>query len=245
MLRCGSPTGLISQVDPIARQANIIRNIWPDVAAAVRSQAPEFFDCYDKIKAHCKPNFLGARVQVERGLDLEAWDIALAHYHDKEICRYLRYGWPLGFHKCVPPLSLEENHQSAIQHIGDVRAFVSKELSLGALVGPFDTQPFTPWLRVSPVMTRPKRDSKVRRVIVDMSYPPGQGVNNGINICDYYGKNITYTLPTIKDLINRLQACGKGALVWKADLARAYRQLRVDPLDSPLLGLKPPVHYSE
>lgn len=94
-------------------------------------------------------------------------------------------------------------------------------------------------------MTRPKRDSKVRRVIVDMSYPPGQGVNNGINICDYYGKNITYTLPTIKDLINRLQACGKGALVWKADLARAYRQLRVDPLDSPLLGLKPPVHYSE
>lgn len=87
-------------------------------------------------------------------------------------------------------------------------------------------------------MTRPKKDAQERRVISDMSYPDGEGVNDVIFICDFFGKNITYTLPTIKDLVTRLQSCGKGAFLWKADLARAYHQLRFDPLDTRLLGLK-------
>lgn len=225
-------------VDPISRQMGIISSFWPNVAPKARCQAPEFFEVYDQIKSHLKPNYLSAKIQLHSGLNFDAWSIALAKYHDTELCRYLRYGWPLGYHKSSPPVTLEDNHQSATQHLDDVRAFIKKELSFGALVGPFDTQPFTPWLRVSPAMTRPKMDLKERRVIVDMSFPPVDGVNDGIDTCDYYGKNITYTLPTIKNLISRLQVCGKGALVWKADLARAYRQLRVNPLDAPLLGLK-------
>lgn len=87
-------------------------------------------------------------------------------------------------------------------------------------------------------MTRPKKESEERRVIVDLSFPPGEGVNAGIDIKDFFGKDITYTLPSIGDLITRLQISGRGAYIWKADLARAYRQMRVDPLDTPLLGMK-------
>lgn len=126
-----------------------------------------------------------------------------------EVCSKT-YLQKIKYYKNVPPVYLHDNHRSTIQHIDDVRAFISKELSLGDLVGPFDTQPFTPWLRVSPAMTRPKRDSHMRRVIIDISYPPGEGVNDGIDICDFYGKNTTYALPTIKDLITRLQECGRG-----------------------------------
>lgn len=208
------------------------------VNPAARSQAPEFFDKYDAIKAHFKPNFLGAKIPITSGLRVDQWAIALAHYHDKDLCKFLQYGWPLGYHKNAPPVSLEENHHSAVQHMEHVRTFIAKELSLGALVGPFAEKPFTPWLRVSPAMTRPKKDDQERRVIIDMSFPAGEAVNDGIDICDYFGKNITYTLPTIRDLITKLEVCGKGALIWKADLARAYRQLRVDPLDAPLLGIK-------
>lgn len=31
--------------------------------------------------------------------------------------------------------------------------------------------------------------------------------------------------------------------MWKADLARAYRQMRIDPIDMPLLGLRVGQHY--
>lgn len=55
---------------------------------------------------------------------------------------------------------------------------------------------------------------------------------------DYFGHNITYTLPTISDLIACIQQQGKAAHLWKADLARAYRQLRVDPIDTPFLGTR-------
>lgn len=85
-------------------------------------------------------------------------------------------------------------------------------------------------------MTRPKKGSTDRRIIVDLSFPPGVAVNDGIDPTNHFGVDVSYTLPTILDLINRLQNQGKGAYLWKADLTRAYRQLRVDPLDT-LLGI--------
>lgn len=86
-------------------------------------------------------------------------------------------------------------------------------------------------------MTRPKKDSLDRQVIIDLSFPHGEAVNDGINTVDFFGKDISYLLPTIGDLVALIQSCGQGAFLWKADLARAYRQYRIDPLDTPLLGI--------
>lgn len=135
-------------------------------------------------------------------------------------------------------MSVEENHPSAMQHMAHVNHFITKELQFNAILGPFSEPPFAPWYRCSPVMTRPKKDSCERRVIVDLTFPEVQGVNDGNDICNCFGANITYTLPSLGDLILRLQHLGPGALVWKADLARAYQQTRVDPVDTPLLSIK-------
>lgn len=40
------------------------------------------------------------------------------------------------------------------------------------------------------------------------------------------------------DLVTRIQGQGRNCFLWKADLTRAYRQLRADPVDAPLLGIK-------
>ena len=45
-------------------------------------------------------------------------------------------------------------------------------------------------------------------------------------------------LPTPTDLVAIIQRLGKGCALYKADLSRAYRQLRSDPLDWGFLGLK-------
>lgn len=224
--------------DPLERQATIISSVWPNMTPQAKELFPDFCTTYHQIKSTCQPNYVKAKCEVRSGLNLDQWDHDLQDYHDKEICGFLRYGWPLGYHSSDPPASVDENHPSAKQYLPEVRKFITTEKQFGAILGPFPDPPFHPWTRCSPVMTRPKKDTLDRRVIVDLTYPQGYGVNAGINVEDYFGKNITYSLPTLGDLVSRLQVCGKGALVWKADLARAYRQLRVDPVDTPLLGIK-------
>lgn len=226
-----SPQALINQKD-------IITASWPNLTEEAKLEQPQFSELYELIKAHALPNCVGAKVIIESGLKVKAWEQHLREYHDKAICCFIKYGWPVGYHARDPPVTSELNHPSASKFNKDVQAYIDKELALGALIGPFKHPPFLPWTRCSPIMTRAKKDSMERRIVVDLTFPEGQGVNAGIDIEAYYGTNISYTLPSISDLLAQLQLCDVGARAWKADLARAYRQLRIDPLDSPLMGIK-------
>lgn len=228
------------QVDPevIKKQCEIIKNIWPDISVAASHNHPEFAELYADVKSFQVPNFMGARRTLSSGLNLQNWELLLQGYHDAEICYFLHYGWPVGYHSTTQPSSVADNHPSAKLHYQHIDTFIKKELSYKALAGPFREPPFHPWTRQSPLMTRPKKETDSRRVIVDLSFPHGSAVNDGINIKSIYGRDTSYTLPTIGDLTTKVKEIGPTAWVWKADLARAYRQLRVDPLDAPLLGLK-------
>lgn len=219
-------------------RSQIIKDTWPVLTTEVREQFPEFYALYTKVKAHNLPNFLGARISLKCDLDIKAWRRMLTNYHDHMLCEYLEFGWPVGYQAHLPPNSTTENHPSATKWMEHVRDFINKELNYKAVIGPFKKEPFDPWTRVSPIMSRPKRDSKERRIIIDLSYPKGQAVNDGIDITNHMGINITYSLPTITDLIERLKSQGTGLFLWKTDLSRAYRQIRVDPLDTPLLGMR-------
>ena len=86
-------------------------------------------------------------------------------------------------------------------------------------------------------MTRPKKDSSAKRVIMDLSFPPGHSVNAGIHRGYYQSEQFNFTLPLVALLTDRLTQLGPNAWLWSADLARAYRQLRVCPLSVPLLGI--------
>ena len=43
------------------------------------------------------------------------------------------------------------------------------------MLGPFDMEPFVPWCQVNALLTHLKKDSYLRRVIMDLSWrhPPG------------------------------------------------------------------------
>ena len=87
-------------------------------------------------------------------------------------------------------------------------------------------------------MTRPKKNSDSRRVIVDLSWPKPGSVNAGIRRGFYQGRPQSYKLPNIMDAADEVARLGPGCYLWCADLARAYRQLRACPLSTPLLGIK-------
>ena len=86
-------------------------------------------------------------------------------------------------------------------------------------------------------MTRPKRNSTDLRVILDLSFPKGESVNSAIPKESLDNASFKLKLPTPLDFAERIREKGQGCLLYKVDLSRAYRQLRSDPLDWPLLGV--------
>lgn len=224
--------------DLLASIKDMIATRWPQVSQEAKRAVPHFAQMYQQVKSYNLPNCLGAKIPIHSGLHVERWVMLLQNYHDNELCHFLAYGWPLSFYAQDLPETVLKNHPSATEFPEHIQKFLATELQFKAIEGPFQASPFTPWSRISPLMTRPKKGSNHRRVIVDLSYPEGADVNTGINTAAYLGRDISYTLPTISDLIAKLQVEGKGAFIWKADLARAYRQLRADSLDAPLLCIK-------
>ena len=192
---------------------------------------------YNVVSLTGRHNFAGARQRIPSGLCITAWRGYLRDYHDQGLVDYLAYGWPVNFNRATPLCSTLVNHPTATNFAGDVEAYIRTELGLGALAGPFDEPP-VPFLHVSPLMTRPKKDSELRRVITDLSWPPGGSVNEGIVWDHYIDGPTTIRLPTVEFMENKLMELGAGAYMYKSDLARGYRQLRVDPMDWPLLGLR-------
>ena len=86
-------------------------------------------------------------------------------------------------------------------------------------------------------MTRPKPNSDTRRVIIDLSWPKGCSVNDGVDKSAYMGTDFRLTFPTIDDLTAELTKLGKGGHLYKIDVSRAFRHLPIDPMDYDLLGL--------
>lgn len=95
------------------------------------------------------------------------------------VCKFLEFGWPVGYVSNILPIFEIRTHRGALQFPGQVTTYLYKEISLGRAAGPFDAVPFTDGFVVSPLNTVPKRDSDERRVIVDLSWPCSISVNDG------------------------------------------------------------------
>ena len=79
-----------------------------------------------------------------------------------------------------------------------------------------------------------KNDSAERRVILDLSYPEGAAVNEGIP--KELGHKIDIVFPRVDDLVTLIKIKGRECHLYKCDMKRAYRQIPLDVADVPLLG---------
>lgn len=83
-------------VQKITAHYQRVATMWPTLAKQAAADFPDFAKLYTTIKSKNIPNFLGARITLTSRLNLKKWEEKLCHYHDKEICQYLRFGWPVG-----------------------------------------------------------------------------------------------------------------------------------------------------
>ena len=107
------------------------------------------------------------------------------------------------------------------------------DVAEGAPLGPFEHPPFSPWCQINALLSRPKKFSADRCIIMDLSwpYPPLHSVNASTPMDLYLGQPLKLRLPSPQDLCELIRQAGPGCFLFSADVARAYRQLPLDPSD--------------
>ena len=168
---------------------------------------------------------------------MDAWRSFPDEYQDREILEFLECGWPSNFTHSSSLPSTFENHSLAREFSSHIDAYLKVEADKFAILGPFNVPPVTP-IHLSLLMTRPKKGSSLRRVVVNLSWPRSMPLNDCIPMYEYLGKQVALTLPTVDYMAARMRELGEGCFMYKLDLSCGYRQLRLDPLDWPLTAIK-------
>ena len=152
---------------------------------------------------------------------------------------FLKYGWPLNRDLNAPVAQTWQNHASEVCYPQQVTSYIEKELKYKTLLGPFMTSPFPKEKTgVSPMSTRPKKNTEKGRVIVDLSWPiDGALVNSAIPKDEFMGSPINLRYPTIDMLCKRACGLGPGQVGWRKDMERAFLQIPLDPLMWCMMGI--------
>ena len=195
-----------------------------------------FVKMCNETQGNVYPNAWGGKIRVYSNLNIQLWESLLQGYHDHEVVEWLKYGWPISRPPNWPdPQPTLINHGGAMRHPTAMEKYINKELNRKSICGPFDKCPFKERIGVSPLSTRTKRDSEERRVIMDLSWPPGGSVNDGIGKDQFLGFKVKLTFPTIDDIARRVFEMGRDAEMFKVDLSGYFLQLPVDPSEYSLL----------
>ena len=138
------------------------------------------------------------------------------------------------------------NHVSATAHHTNIAHYIITEIGHMAMLGLFDHSPFTPWCQINPLLTRPKKDSTSRSLIMALSspLPPGSSVSGGTPKDTYLGVPKKIRHPSGLDLASLIREAGRGAWLFSCDVSRADRSSPFDPADWPLVCFLEGVGFS-
>ena len=169
-------------------------------------------------------------------LSAETWQLSLAEHPDTRLKEYVingirdrfRIGYNYQHHACK---CAKHNMLSTLEHPGVVHAYIAEECAEGRLLGPFDPASL-PSVQVSRFGVIPKSTAGKWRLILDLSWPDGHSVNDGIDsdLC-----SLSYV--SVDDAARAATRLGQGALLAKVDIKSAYRMVPVHPEDRLLLGM--------
>ena len=73
---------------------------------------------------------------------------------------------------------------------------------------------------------------------MDLSWPTGTSVNDGVLKNTYLDTEFTLTYPSKHHITEALVNLGPAAQIYKIDISRALQQIKIDPSDIDLLGIK-------
>ena len=169
--------------------------------------------------------------QIVTPLRFDQWNRELVSHPDRTFSNYIlrgiKEGFHIGFNRASPLGRTARNIPSPRPEI--ISEYLGREVSLGRM----DRVPPGQQVHLSPLGIIPKKNKPGKwRLIVDLSSPEGESVNDGI---DKNLSSLHYT--SVDHLAALILATGRGAWLVKADIKEAYRAVPVHPEDQPLLGV--------
>ena len=185
----------------------------------MRDEYQQFFiDTFHQIKQSGLYNFQGCRIQLPTKFNFQFIESELKDYNDPQVVEFLKFGFPVDC--CLPStdLGIPLNHKGATEFPAQIQQLLDKEVKLGDFIGPFKCSPF-PNPRYSPLNYVPKKDSDERRLILDLSFPKGSAINDGINKDSYLGEFNKLTLPSLDQFVQHVVSLGRCCKMFKVDLS--------------------------
>ena len=76
-----------------------------------------------------------------------------------------------------------------------------------------------------------------RRVILDLSCPKGNSINDYVTKDSSLGDSVSVVYPRADSLVELIKAKGQGCYLFKKDLRKAFRQLKICPSSYNLVAL--------
>ena len=187
------------------------------------------------VKRSGVPNYVGCKVPLPSPINITYLEQKLAGYHDDRIIKFLKYGFPINHNGVTGSRALPRNHAGARDYAHELKQQLDNECRLHACVGPFVAPPISD-LFYSPLNSVLKRESNRRRLVLDLSFPPGNAINDGIDKDWYQGVEEKLQLPSIDSLVEKIIKLGPGCKVFKVDLERCYKQFFICPGDINLVA---------
>ena len=225
----------------IAIESTPFQFIGPDRAPIDCVSVNQYLEVARIVRQSGFPNYKHTTFPLNSGLKIEAWKKYLDGYKDQKLVHYLQFGFPLSLSYsnllCNHDVG---NHHSALQFQDAVWAYLTKEHSHGAILCPlkhFGSHPEHSLIHCSPVLTIPKDQGK-RRIILDLSYPRGTALNDQIDRSRFDGDLFCLKFPSIDDIVQEICSHKDDVVISKIDVARAFRNLHVDPADALKLGIR-------
>ena len=114
---------------------------------------------------------------------------------------FLMFGFPIDHDGSEVSITKNNHAGAGPEFQQEIVGYLSKEIREGAVLGPCPTNPFLLPIAVSPLNTVPKREPGRRRIILDLSFPEGRAVNDGIVADRYLGQHEKLSFPSIDDLV--------------------------------------------
>ena len=150
----------------------------------------------------------------------------------------LKFGFQLGVVGPTEPAPFVRNGSSALEYPEHVRKYISEQKSNNSLAGPLNHQ-FITGLILNPIITREKKNSTARRIIIDMSQKPSlMSPNANTPAGVYRGKAEDLVLPTPYTFRDLVRSAGPEAYMYALDLKSAYKQIKLWPRDWIYTGLQ-------
>ncbi|GBE80622.1 hypothetical protein SCP_0303370 [Sparassis crispa] len=153
--------------------------------------------------------------------------------------RKLRYGFPIGDFAPLLRTFAPPNHSSSAEHIDFIHQYISEQVSLGRMTGPYSQAQVEhilgSYFVSSPLAVVPKAGSKKFRLVQNCSYQDefGVSVNSQINSDDFPTK--WGTAAKVAEIIVNAPAGAQAACL---DIDSTFRNLPIKPAHKPFLVIQ-------